>query len=226
MPEYVDILQSAFIDLWAGMILFLPKLIFAIIVFLLGLVVAHLLRTLVIRVVQLLRIDELMVKLEVKDFFARAGVKLDVAEFLGWIVKWFVVIVALIASADALGWNQVTIFLSTVVGYLPNVIISVIILLVGLILANFVFEVVKGALDAAKMESSQFLAGISRWAIIIFSFMAALVQLGIAQSLIQVLFTGFVAMIALAGGLAFGLGGREYAARMLSKLSKDLSNKQ
>jgi len=123
MPEYVDILQSAFIDLWAGMVLFLPKLIFAIIVFLLGLVVAHLLRTLVVRVVQLLRIDELMVKLEVKDFFTRAGVKLNVAEFLGWIVKWFVVIVALIASADALGWNQVTIFLSTVVGYLPNVII-------------------------------------------------------------------------------------------------------
>ena len=98
--------------------------------------------------------------------------------------------------------------------------------MVGIILANFTQGVVKGALDAAKMTSSQFLAGLSRWAIVVFSFMAALVQLGIAQELIQVLFTGFVAMIALAGGLAFGLGGREYASRILNQLSKDLTNKR
>lgn len=225
MPEYVDILQSAFVELWAALVLFLPKLLFAVIVFLVGLLIAHLLRTLVARIVQILHVDELMLKLEVTQFFQKAGIKLNVAEFLGWIVKWFIVIVALIAAADALGWNQVTVFLSTVVSYIPNVMISVIILLVGLVLANFVQEVVKSALVAAHMESSQFLAGISRWAIVVFSFMAALVQLGIAQSLIQVLFTGFIAMIALAGGLAFGLGGREYAARILSKLSKDLSDR-
>ena len=226
MPEYVLVLQSAFIELWAALVLFLPNLLFAVIVFFVGLLVAHLLKTLVVRVIQLLHVDELMLKLEVTPFFGRAGVKLDVAEFLGWMIKWFIVIVALIAAADAMGWTQVTMFLSTVVSYIPNVIISVIILLVGFVLANFVQEVVKSALDAAHLSSSHFLAGISRWAIVIFSFMAALVQLGIAQSLIQVLFTGFVAMIALAGGLAFGLGGREYAARVLEKLSRDLSDRR
>ena len=226
MPDYVDILEGAFVNLWAQAVTFLPKLLFAIIVFLVGLLVANILRTAVVKLIQVLKIDELVERLEVKDVFRRAGVRLNVAAFLGWLVKWFIIIVALIAAADALEWNQVTIFLTSVVSYIPNVLIAVIILLVGIILANFTQGVVKGALDAAKMASSHFLAGLSRWAIIVFSFMAALVQLGIAQELIQVLFTGFVAMIALAGGLAFGLGGRDYAARILDQLSKDLTNRK
>ncbi len=226
MPDYIDILEGAFVNLWAQAVVFLPQLIFAIIVFLLGLLVANLLRSAVERVVRLFKIDELVERLEVKDFFRRAGVKLNVAAFLGWIVKWFIIIVALIAAADALQWDQVTVFLTSVVGYIPNVLIAVIILLVGIILANFTQGVLKATLDAAKMSSSQFLAGLSRWAIIVFSFMAALVQLGIAEALIQVLFTGFVAMIALAGGLAFGLGGRDYASKILDQLSKDLTSRR
>lgn len=226
MPDYINILEGAFVNLWAQAVVFLPQLIFAVIVFLLGLLVAHLLRVAVERVVHVIRLDELMQKLEVKEFFRRVGIQLNVAALLGWIVKWFIVIVALIAAADALQWDQVTIFLTSVVGYIPNVLIAVIILLVGIILANFTQGVLKAALDAAKMDSAQFLAGLSRWAIIVFSFMAALVQLGIAGSLIQTLFTGFVAMLALAGGLAFGLGGRDHASRALDHLSKDLTNRR
>lgn len=226
MPQYVDVLRSAFIELWAGIVLFVPKLLFAIIVFLLGLIIAGILNKVVVRLAEVLHIDELIKKLELDLVFNRAGLKLDVGKALGWLVKWFVIIFALIAAADVLEWDQVTQFLGTIVAYIPNVLISVIILLVGMLLANFVQEVIKSALEAAKMHTACFLAGLARWAIIVFSFMAALVQLGIAQSLIQVLFTGFVAMIALAGGLAFGLGGREYASRILNQLSKDLSSKR
>jgi hypothetical protein len=226
MPEYIEVLRSAFIDLWAGIVLFVPKLLFALVIFLLGLVIAGLLNKVVVRLATVLHIDELIKKLELDDIFRRAGVKLDVGIALGWLVKWFVIIFSLVAAADILQWDQVTEFLTTIIEYIPNVLISVIILLVGFVLANFVQEVIKSALDAVKMHTACFLAGLARWAIIVFSFMAALVQLGIAQSLIEVLFTGFVAMIALAGGLAFGLGGREYASRILSQLSKDLTSKK
>ncbi len=226
MPDYVDILRSAFIELWAGVVMFLPKLLLAVIVFLLGLLVANLLCSIVVRVIKMLRIDELFAKLEVKELFTRAGIKLDIAGFLGWLVKWFVIIVSLIAAADALSWDQITVFLSQVVSYIPNVLIAVIILLVGILLANFVNGVVRSAVAAAQMESGEFLAGVAKWSIIVFSLMAALVQLGIAQSLIQVLFTGFVAMLAIAGGLAFGLGGREHASRVLNKLENDLTSKK
>lgn len=223
--DYVDVLRTAFVDLWAGVVLFLPKLALAIIVFLVGLLVAHLLKTAVVRLVEVMKVDDLMERLEVKDVFASMGVKLNVAHFLGWLVKWFIVIFSLIAAADVLEWDQITVFLNEVVTYLPNVLIAVIILLVGTVLANFVNGVVKSALEAAKMENVGFLSGVAKWSIIVFSFMAALVQLGIAQSLIQVLFTGFVAMIALAGGLAFGLGGRSHASRALDKLYRDLSHR-
>lgn len=225
MPEYVEILRSAFVDLWAVIIMFLPKLILAAIVFLLGLMIANILKSAVVRVVKMLKVDELVEKLEVKAMFARAGIKLEVAAFLGWLVKWFVIILVLIAAADVLEWDQITVFLTQVISYLPNVLIAVVILLVGVILGNFVYGVVRSSIEAARMESANFVAGVAKWAIVVFSFMAALVQLGIAESLIQVLFTGFVAMIALAGGLAFGLGGREHAARVLDKLRRDLTSR-
>jgi len=224
--DYVDILRTAFVDLWATIVLFLPKLVLALVVFLIGVLIANILKSAVVRLVKVLKVDELLAKFELKEAFAKMGVKLDAAQFLGWLVKWFILIFALIAAADVLAWDQITLFLNQVVTYLPNVIIAVIILLVGTILANFVYGIVKSTVTAANIKSAGFLAGIAKWAIIVFSFMAALVQLGIAESLIQVLFTGFVAMLALAGGLAFGLGGREHASQLLERLRSDLSHRE
>lgn len=223
MPYYVEILRSAFAQMWAGVILFLPKVVLALVVFFLTLLIAGALRTAVIRIVAILRLDDLLEKLELKAFFAKMGIRLQLGEFLGWLVKWFVVVLGLIAVADALGWSQITNFLTEVVNYLPNVVIAIVILLVGVLLANFVNTLVTSAVKAAEMQSAGFLAGIAKWSIIVFSFMAALVQLGIAQDLIQSLFMGFVAMIAIAGGLAFGLGGRDHAAKILDKLERDLT---
>ncbi len=224
MPTAVDIVQTAFADLWASMLQFLPLFLGAIVVFILGLVIAIILKGIIVRISNFLHLDDLAVKLEVKDSFKKMGIKLNIAGLLGWIVKWFVVVVALIAATDILGWSQLTAFLNEVVLYLPNVIIAVIILLVGVLLANFVYKVVGTAVKAAKLHSADFLAGVSKWAILIFSFMAALTQLGIAQNLINILFTGFVAMLALAGGLAFGLGGKSYAESVLSRLKKDIAS--
>jgi hypothetical protein len=224
MPTAIEIVQTAFADLWASMLQFLPLILGAIVVFLLGLIVAIILKGIIVRISNFLHLDDLATKLDVKASFEKMGIKLNIAGMLGWIVKWFVIIVSLIAATDILGWSQLTAFLNEVVLYLPNVIISVIILLVGVLLANFVYRVVDTAVKAARLKSADFLAGISKWAILIFSFMAALAQLGIAQNLINILFTGFVAMLALAGGLAFGLGGREYAQDVLSRLKKDIAS--
>jgi len=223
--EFVGVIQAAFADLWASLILFLPSFLGAVIVLIIGLFVASGLGRLVMKISDILHLDELATKLEVKRTFEQAGVRLHIGKLLGWIVKWFFIAMFLIASADILRWTEVTGFLRDVVLYLPNVIIAVVILLVGVILANFVRNIVQTAVEAAKLSSGAFLAGVSKWAILLFSFMAALVQLGIAQNLIQVLFTGLVAMLALAGGLAFGLGGREHATRFLNRLRQDISER-
>jgi len=221
-----EVLQGPLLELWETLVAYLPNLLGAIIVFLIGVVVALVLRSVVVKVILLLRVDELAKRLEITSQFERAGLRLHIGSLLGWIVKWFIIIIALIAATDILGWDQVTNYLQQVVLFIPNVIIAVIILLTGILLANFVQNVVKTAVEAAKLSSADFLSGVAKWAILVFTLMVALVQLQIAPELIQVLFTGLVAMLALAGGLAFGLGGKEHAHRFLNRLQKDISSER
>lgn len=223
MPTSLQIVQGSFLGLWEGALTFLPTLVGAIIVFIVGVFIAEVLSRVVLKVVEILRIDDLVHKLEIKQTLAQAGIRLHVGRLLAWIVKWFLLIVFLVAATDIMGWDQVTSYLQQVLIYLPNVIIAVIILLAGILVGTFVQRVVKSAVEAAKLSSADFLAGVSKWAILVFTFMAALVQLQIAEDLIRVLFTGLVALLALAGGLAFGLGGRAHAEQFLNRLRKDIS---
>jgi small-conductance mechanosensitive channel len=219
-----EVLQGPLLELWGTIVAYLPNLLGAIFVFLVGVIVALILRHAVVKIIALLRIDELAHRLEITSQFERAGLRLHIGGLLGWIVKWFFIIIALIAATDILGWDQVTDYLQQVVLFIPNVIIAVIILLAGILLGNFVQNVVKTAVEAAQLSSADFLSGVAKWAILVFTLMAALVQLQIAPELIRVLFTGLVAMLALSGGLAFGLGGQEHAHRFLNRLKKDISS--
>lgn len=224
LATWGDVVQTSFQSLWEGFAAFFPRLLGAVIVFLIGLLVAWAIKNVVVRVAGWLRLDLLAEKLELKSSFEKVGLRLKVDQLLGWIVKWFVIVAALIAATDILQWPEITQFLREVVFYLPNVFIAVVVLLAGMLLANFVRNVVHKAVMAAKLESADFLAGVSRWAIFIFALMAALVQLQIAEELIRMLFAGLVAMLALAAGLAFGLGGKEHAHRFLERLRKDISS--
>ncbi|MBI4437619.1 hypothetical protein HY631_01570 [Candidatus Uhrbacteria bacterium] len=226
MPFSYAVLQEPLLELWNTIVAYLPNVIGAVLVFLIGVIVALILRSVIVKVVAVLRIDELARKLELTHQFERVGLRLHIGGLLGWIVKWFFVIIGLIAATDILGWEQVTDYLQQVVLFVPNVIIAVIILLAGILLGNFVQNVVKSAVEAASLASADFLSGIAKWSILIFSFMAALVQLQIAPELIRVLFTGLVALLALAGGLAFGLGGKEHAHQFLNRLKKDISSER
>ncbi len=221
-----EVLQGPLLELWRTIIAYVPNLIGAAIVFLIGVIVAVVLQRVVKQIIGLLHIDDLAKKLEIKSQFERVGIRLHIGSLFGWIVKWFFIIVSLIAATDILGWKEVTDYLKQVILFVPNVIIAVIILLAGILLANFVQNVVRSAVEAAQLVSASFLAGMAKWAILVFSFMAALVQLQIAPDLIRVLFTGLVFMLALSGGLAFGLGGKEHASQFLNRLKKDISSER
>lgn len=222
----LEVVRDSITGLWTAIISYLPQLIGAMLVFLIGIAIAVVLRRVVVKAVELLRLDDLASKLEVKKTLGQVGVRLHIGHLFGWIVKWFIVVVTLIATTDILGWDELTEYLKQVIIYIPNVIIAVVILLAGTLLANFVRNIIKSAVEAAQLSSADFLSGVAKWAILAFSFMAALVQLQIAKELIQVLFTGLVYMLALAGGLAFGLGGKDHASRVLDRLRKDISTEK
>ena len=202
---------------------FAPRLVAAVVIFVVGWVIAHALGKVVEQILRSLKIDKALQSLGVEEPIERAGIKLDVGVFIGALVKWFVIVVFLTATVDVLGLTQVTDFLKDdVLGYLPNVFVAAMILVVAALIADAVGKLVTGSAKAANLPSSGFLGGVSRGAIWVFAILAALYQLGIAGPMVQTLFIGIVGALALGLGLAFGLGGKDAAAKYLERLRQDI----
>lgn len=185
---------------------------------LIGLIVAGGLGALVERLVNLVKLDKMLMSMGLKEYFEHAGLSINSGKFFGKIVYWFLVVVFLLAATDILGFYSLSNFLRDTLLYIPNVIVAVLIMLASVVIGNFLRKLVRASVKGARLHAANFLASLTWWSVIIFGFFTALTQLGIAVAIIQALVTGFVAMLAIAGGIAFGLGGKEYASSLLSKL--------
>ena len=198
---------------------FIPQLVAAIIILIVGWIIAVLLGKLVKKILQLIKIDNLADRLGMKDVNRKVGRTVTISGILGWLVKWFFLIVTFVAAAEALGLNQVSQFIyNEVIPYFGNVVLAAIILVIGFLAANFLHEIVRDSLRTGGFRAADTIATLARWALLIFSFIAALSQLRIAPDFMKLLFAAIVFMLALAGGLAFGLGGREQARNFLEEL--------
>ncbi|OGZ00542.1 MAG: hypothetical protein A2946_02190 [Candidatus Liptonbacteria bacterium RIFCSPLOWO2_01_FULL_53_13] len=221
VQTWTDVIVNSLQGLWLGVVMFLPNLVGAIIVFIIGLVVAAGLSALVERIFDAIRLDSFLSKLGLGPYFERAGLRLRGARFLGQLVNWFLIIAFLLAASDILRLAALSGFLREVLFYIPNIVVAVLIMLAAVVLGNVTKRVVVASVLSARLHAAHFLGTLSWWAVVVFGLLAALVQLNIATAIIQSLITGFIAMLALAGGLAFGLGGKEYAAHLLEKLREN-----
>ena len=216
----VDSLRSLFDRL----LLFLPNLIVAVIVLILGWLIGTFLGKLVHRILVAIKIDVLADQLGLDQLSSRAGRKFSIASLGQFVFKWFFFIGSLIAASEILGLTEVTTFLyEGVLAYAGHVIVAIVILLLGILAANFFSGVVTSAVKASGLHASTALASVTRWAIVIFTVIAALSQLQIATEFLQDLFRAVVAMVAIAGGLAFGLGGRDHAKKVLDDIERGLT---
>jgi hypothetical protein len=226
LQTWGSVLSQSFANLWLGFASFVPALLIAVIIFIIGWVVGASLSKVVEQLFKLIRVDGALKAAGVEDAVKKSGFSLNSGKFVGELVRWFVVIAFLIASFEILGLTQVNDFLKGVVlGYLPNVIASVLILMVAAVLAEAVRKTVVGGIQAAGVSSANFLGTIAKWAIWIVAFFAALSQLGIAPAVLQTLFTGVVIALSLALGLSFGLGGQEAAGKYVEKLRGEISKR-
>ncbi|MEY2664517.1 MAG: hypothetical protein RIT04_325, partial [Candidatus Parcubacteria bacterium] len=165
-----------------------------------------------------LKVDSVLKQAGIEDMLKRGGIALDSGAFVGGLVKWFVIAVFFLSALRVFGFTQVTAYLEDVVmGYVPHVIIAVLILLVSVVIGEVVSKIVSSASSAAHIGSSKVLGAIAKWAIIIFAGLTALVELNIAAELVQIVFIGIVVAFSIAFGLAFGLGGRDAASRIIEK---------
>jgi hypothetical protein len=219
-----DVLRASFQDIWVGVANFIPSLIAAIVLFLVGWLIAVILGRLVAQVIKAIKLDTALKGAGFDKVLDKAGFNLNSGAFIGALVKWFFIVVSLVAALEIIGLEAVTGYLSEVVlGYLPKVIVAALILLVSVVIAQAVQKIVVSAAKAASLTSAHVLGEIAKWAIWIFAFMFALSQLQILNSFIQPLFIGIIAAISLGLGLSFGLGGRDAAARYIEKVKHDVT---
>lgn len=224
MPYYAtwgDAIVASLQQVWVSVANFLPSLIGAVVIFIVGWFVAVALGKLVEQLVRVARVDHLLSRLEFEKALEKAGWRLNSGAFVGGLVRWFLIVAFLLTSVNILGLTQVSDFLRDVLLYIPNVVVAALILVIAALVADAVEKLVRGAVEATGHKSS--LAGVvARWSIWVFAVVAVMLQLGIAVALVQTLVTGLVAALALAFGIAFGLGGKDAAARFIEDVRSDM----
>jgi hypothetical protein len=218
-----DIVRNSLTTLWGNVAGFLPRLIAALVVFIVGWLIAILIAKLIWHIIRVIRLDRGLESIGFKRIWERSGYKMNSPYFFYELVKWFFIIVFLMAATDILGLVQVSNFLGTVVSYLPNVFVAVLVLLIGAMVARFLQGLVRASVKAAQLVSANFLGSLVKWAVLVFSWLVALNQLNVAGEIIRIVITGGVAAGSIALGLAFGLGGREHAGEFIGKMRKHVS---
>ena len=222
-----DVFNASLQNLWWGFVQFAPKLIIAIVFFIIGWVLGSLVAKAFEHVFGALKIDKLFQSIKADEFMKRAGLNLNTGYFVGQVIKWFVIIVFLLPSLNLVGLDSISTFLSEdVLGFLPRVIVAAFILIIATVVAEALSKAITAGTKAMNLRSANMLGTIAKYAIWIFAFIIALGQLGVAPAYMQILFAGIIGMLSVAGALAFGLGGRDAAARLLSKMGEDMQHRQ
>jgi hypothetical protein len=202
---------------------FIPRLVGFLIILIVGWIIAALLSRAVTWLLRRIGFDRMSDRIGLTRFEQRMGVRLDSAGILGRVVFWFILLIFLVPAADALGLTAVSNVLNTLVNYIPNVFVAILVLFLGALAAAVVADLVRGATASANIGNPNIFAGIARWAIIGFAALIALEQLQISPVLLNELFGAIVAAVAIAFGLAFGLGGKDAARRWLARVEYRVS---
>jgi hypothetical protein len=218
MPNIGTVLTASLNNALLGIAVFIPKFVAGLLILLVGIILGSLLKQIIVGGFKALKLEKLLKKYSVpqlKDEMIWANI-------FGEIVRWFVIIVFLIPTADVWGLPRIITVLNDFLFYLPNVFVSAVIALIGFVLARIAHDLILASAKGIDSQTAVSIATVVRWAINIFVILAVLNQLGVASDLIRILFTGFVAMIAIAGGIAFGFGGQKTAQDILENLRKKL----
>jgi len=222
VQDWADITVQALQGLWQGFLSFIPVLLGAIIVFVIGWFFAVLIGKIITEILKKLKFNQIFEKGGWKTAMEKAEIKVDASGFVGAIVKWVLVIVVLQIAVGILGWTDFAVLLGKVIDYLPNVIVAALIFVVAVIVADILQKVVIAAAEGAKFTYTRFAGAIVKWAIWIFAILAILRQLVIAPELVETLFSAIVYGVVAIFVIAFGLGGKDVAAEMLQDLKGKL----
>lgn len=221
--DWTTITIQALQNSWQAFLVFFPKLIGALIIFVVGYFIALAVGKVISEVLIRLKFNKIFEKTGWREALEKAEIKVNPSEFVGTIFKWILVIIFLMVAVEILGFVQFANLLNKLIGWLPNLIVAIAIFVVAVVIADILDKIIRASVQKIGVKYVGLVGGIVRGAIYIFAGLAILVQLGVAKELIHTLIICFFGMIALALGLAFGLGGKDAAAQIIEDLRKKIS---
>jgi len=201
-----DLINASPLFFWAGVVLIV------------GLVFAKWMGDLTASFLGRVKLNNILKRLGAEDVLLKIDTNLNAPKFFSEIVKWFFVILTLMASSDIIGLKQLSSFFEKVIVYFPNIFVAAVIFMVAAFLSDFSQKIVIGTLERERITYSRFMGKTVNWIIWLFAILAILYQLRITPSLILAVFIGMVATMSIALGVAFGLGGKDLASRFLKEL--------
>ncbi len=220
MSNLSNSLVYSFQRMWDEIIYFLPTILVAVVILIAGLILASIVGKLITKITAKLYVDKILTA-KIKRKLKEMKVDLTISGVFGWMVKWFIIVGTLLSVSDILNLKAISNFLLSVLLYIPNVIVATVIVVIGLVVGKFISELIEKAVSGSNVVSQKtpiIIRNIVKWLIVLFSIMAGLIQLKIAPQLIQTLFAGLVFGVSLAGGIAFGFGGKKKAEELLEEL--------
>jgi hypothetical protein len=221
--EWENLVADPVRQMLARILSYLPVLLGALIILIVGWIVAKTIRRMVDWLLKTARFDTLADKTGISEILRKGDLEISAREVLSGLVYWLVIIMVLVMAVDALGLPKASDVLASLFAYVPKVITALLVLVVAMFLARFVSGIVRTAAGNADLPKPEIFAAVSRWAIIIFAVTISLGELGIAPFLVATTFNIILGGVCLALSLAFGLGGKDAAARYLEELKKKRS---
>ncbi len=201
---------------------FIERFVGALIFVVVGFFVAWIIEWAVRWLIETLKINEFLKNIGFEKWLEKGNIALKTEKFVGKLVFWVVWVLFWMPAFDLLNLAAFNTFLYQIIGYLPTAIAGALIFVVSIFIAEFVKRIVIGVLKSSEVSGANIGGEVVYWAIIIFGLAAALSQLGVATAIINILLTGLVGLVALGGGLAFGLGGQEAAKDFIDKIRREI----
>ncbi len=217
--EQIDLFVASLTSFWTQLASFIPQLLAALLLLFVGWILAKLARTGVMRLMVLLKFDKATEKSGLEAFMKHAELDVSVASLLGNLVYWLIILVMIVTVANSLGLSMVADLFKNVVLYIPNVIVAILILVFGTILARFINRLVFAWLSNLEFDGALTVSTFSEYAMMVFVFFIAMEQLQIANELLTAAFIIAFGAVGLAFAIAFGIGAKDWAGRIVEKLA-------
>ena len=219
MQQQLDVFVASLTSFWTQLASFVPQLLAALVLLFVGWILANLARTGVIKLLDLLRFDNLAEKTGIEAFLKQGHVDISLGRLIANLVYWVIIFIVIVTVANSLGLHLVAELFNKIVLYIPNLIVAILVLVFGILIARIINRLVFAYLNNIGVQGALTISTLSEYAMIIFVVFVALEQLEIGTTLLTAAFQIGFGAIGLALALAFGLGGREWAAGVIKRMT-------